>query len=74
MKGLDTVESLSAGAAWLKVWYPYKNIDIICIAHALSSILSFLFWIFAQLNAAVVTSSKNHDWNISSTEGKNTAD
>ena len=32
MKGLDTVESLSAGAAWLKVWYPRKNIGIISIA------------------------------------------
>ena len=40
MKGLDTVESLSAGAAWLKVWYPRKNIGIISIAQNMCWVLS----------------------------------
>ena len=61
MKGLDTVESLSAGAAWLKVQYPRKKYwhYFHCPKNVLSSILSFIFWIFVQSNAAVVTSSKN---------------
>ena len=40
MKGLDTVESLSAGAAWLKVRYPRKNIGIISIAQKMCWVLS----------------------------------
>ena len=40
MKGLDTVESLSAGAAWLKVRYPWKNIGIISIAQKMCRVLS----------------------------------
>ena len=61
MKGLDTVESLSAGAARLKVQYPWKKYwhYFHCPKNVLSSILSFIFWIFVQSNAAVVTSSKN---------------
>ena len=39
-KGLETVESLSAGAAWLNVRYPRKNIGIIYIAQNMCWFLS----------------------------------
>ena len=39
-EGVDTVESLSAGAAWLKVRYLRKNIGIILIAQKMCWVLS----------------------------------
>ena len=40
MKGLDTVESLSSGEAWLNVRYPQENIGIISIAQKMCWVLS----------------------------------